>query len=97
MSFYVFLNIAPFSVYIIVIRTNLLKVFFPDVDPMKVSRKTITLTVGMLVMICVVGLTLKDYIQYVLDFTGGVFGSMILFFLPCIEVYQARKQVWRRG
>ena len=97
MSFYVFLNIAPFSVYIIVIRTNLLKVFFPDVDPMKVSRKTITLTVGMLVMICVVGLTLKDYIQYVLDFTGGVFGSIILFFLPCIEVYQARKQVWRRG
>jgi hypothetical protein len=64
---------------------------------MKVSRKTITLTVGMLVVICIVGLTLKDYIQYVLDFTGGVFGSMILFFFPCIEVYQARKQVWRQG
>lgn len=28
-SFYVFLNIAAFSVYIIVIRTNLLKVFWP--------------------------------------------------------------------
>jgi hypothetical protein len=28
-SFYVFLNIAAFSVYIIVIRTNILKVFFP--------------------------------------------------------------------
>ena len=97
MSFYVFLNIAAFSVYIIVIRTNILKVFFPAVNPMKVSRTTIGLTVGLLVIICIVGLTLKDYIQYVLDFTGGVFGSMILFFLPCLEVYQARKRVWRQG
>lgn len=84
MSFYVFLNIAAFSVYIIVIRTNILKVFFPEVDPMKISRKTMTLTVVLLIIICIVGLTLKHYIQYVLDFTGGVFGSVILFFVPCI-------------
>lgn len=92
-----FLNIAAFSVYTIVIRTNVLKVFFPEVDPMKVSKKTITLTVGLLVIICIVGLTLQEYIQYVLDFTGGVFGSMILFFLPCMEVYSARKRVFRAG
>jgi hypothetical protein len=93
----VFLNIAAFSVYIIVIRTNILKVFFPEVNPMKMSKKTMILTAVLLVIICIVGLTLKHYIQYVLDFTGGVFGSMILFFLPCFEVYQARKQVWRKG
>jgi hypothetical protein len=96
-SFYVFLNIAAFSVYTIVIRTNVLKVFFPEVDPMKVSKKTITLTIGLLVIICIVGLTLQEYIQYVLDFTGGVFGSMILFFLPCMEVYSSRKRVFRTG
>jgi hypothetical protein len=83
-SFYVFLNIAAFSVYIIVIRTNLLKVFFPEVNPMRVSKKTLILTVLLLVIICIVGLTLKEYIQYVLDFTGGVFGSVILFFFPCL-------------
>jgi hypothetical protein len=80
----VFLNIAAFSVYIIVIRTNILKVFFPETNPMKVSKSTMLLTAGLLVIICIVGLTLKHYIQYVLDFTGGVFGSVILFFFPCI-------------
>lgn len=64
---------------------------------MKVSKKTLLLTVLLLVIICIVGLTLKHQIQYVLDFTGGVFGSVILFFFPCLEVYQARKQVWRKG
>lgn len=92
-----FLNIAAFSVYIIVIRTNVIKVFFPEVDPMMVSKKTMILTAILLTIICIVGLTLKSYIQYVLDFTGGVFGSAILFFIPTFEVYSARKQVFRRG
>jgi hypothetical protein len=64
---------------------------------MKVSNKTMILTVLLLIIISIVGLTLKHYIQYVLDFTGGVFGSVILFFVPCLEVYSARKQVWRKG
>lgn len=64
---------------------------------MKLNKTTILLTAFLLLIICVVGLTLKHYIQYVLDFTGGVFGSVILFFLPCLEVYKARKQVWRKG
>lgn len=32
-SFYVFLNIAAFSVYVIVIRSSILKVTFPEVNP----------------------------------------------------------------
>lgn len=64
---------------------------------MKVSKNTLILTAILLVIICIVGLTLKDYIQYVLDFTGGVFGSAILFFIPTFEVYSARKQVFRTG
>jgi hypothetical protein len=31
-SFYVFLNVAAFSVYIIVIRTNVLAIFKPEID-----------------------------------------------------------------
>ena len=64
---------------------------------MKVSKKTISLTIVLLTIICIVGLTLQEYIQYVLDFTGGVFGSIILFFLPCLEVYSSRKRVYRNG
>ena len=51
---------------------------------MKLNKTTILLTGFLLLIICVVGLTLKNYIQYVLDFTGGVFGSVILFFFPCL-------------
>ena len=38
-SFYVFLNIAAFSVYIIVIRTNILKMIDKSIDPLKASSK----------------------------------------------------------
>ena len=38
-QFYVFLNIAAFSVYIIVIRSNILKMFNPSIDPQKLSSK----------------------------------------------------------
>jgi amino acid permease len=37
-SFYVFLNIAAFSVYIIVIRTNILHIINPSINPKKLSR-----------------------------------------------------------
>lgn len=40
-SFYVFLNIAAFSVYIIVIRSNILKMIKPSVDPQKLSSNHI--------------------------------------------------------
>lgn len=36
-SFYVFLNIAAFSVYIIVIRTNILRLIKPKVNPLALS------------------------------------------------------------
>ena len=41
-SFYVFLNIAAFSVYIIVIRTNILKLVNPSIDPLKFSSKILS-------------------------------------------------------
>ena len=42
-SFYVFLNIAAFSVYIIVIRTNILKIINPAIDPQKLSSNNFLL------------------------------------------------------
>ena len=36
-SFYVFLNVAAFSVYIIVIRANILSLLFPKVNAKKIS------------------------------------------------------------
>lgn len=42
-SFYVFLNIAAFSVYIIVIRSNILHIIYHNkVDPMKISSTCFT-------------------------------------------------------
>lgn len=40
-SFYVFLNIAAFSVYIIVIRTNILHAINPKIDAKKLSSTNI--------------------------------------------------------
>ncbi len=51
------------------------------------------MTVILLGVILIVSVELQKYIQYVLDFTGGIFGSVILFFIPAIEVYKARKMV----
>ncbi len=37
-SFYVFLNVAAFSIYIIVIRTNILMISHPKIDAKKLSK-----------------------------------------------------------
>ena len=42
-------------------------------------------------------LLLREQIQIVLDFTGGIFGIFILFFIPAAEVYKARKLIHREG
>ena len=86
-----FLNVAAFSVYIIVIRTNLFKLFSPQDDPNLISKKTLTTSGSLLLTILAVSFALKDQIQVALSFTGGIFGCLILFFLPCLEVYKARK------
>jgi len=90
-SFYVFLNVAAFSVYIIVIRNNVLAILKPTVDANKISKTTVAFSGGLLAIILVVSYALKDNIQVALSFTGGIFGCIILFFLPCLEVYKARK------
>ena len=42
-------------------------------------------------------LLLKKEIQIVLDFTGGIFGIVILFFMPAAEAYRARELIHREG
>jgi hypothetical protein len=51
---------------------------------MKPSKITLFSTLILLTVILAVSLLLQEYIQYVLDFTGGIFGTMILFMIPCI-------------
>jgi hypothetical protein len=47
----------------------------------------------------IIGLSwiLQSKIQTVLDVTGGILGIFILFFIPTIEVYKARKVVHLQG
>ena len=40
----------------------------------------------------VVSFFLQHEIQIVLDFNGGIFGTFIVFFLPTLEVWKARKK-----
>lgn len=83
-SFYVFLNVAAFSVYIIVIRTNFFGIIWPSIDPNKVSKRTMIFSGLLLGVILVISFVLKNQIQVALSFTGGIFGCIILFILPCL-------------
>jgi len=40
---------------------------------------------------------LQNQIKIVLDFTGGIFGIIILFIIPCMEVYASRNKIHRQG
>ena len=77
-----FLNVAAFSVYIIVIRTNILSILRPEVDASKLSKTTATVSGILLAAILVIGYLLKDNIQIALSFTGGIFGCIMLFVMP---------------
>ena len=90
MSFYVFLNVAAFSVYIIVIRRNFRAMAAPKTNPDRFSKTTAIVTTGILGVVLVVSFALRDYIQVALNFTGGILGCLILFFLPALEVIKAR-------
>lgn len=90
-SFYVFLNVAAFSVYIIVIRKNILALAKPSMDSDKVSKTTILITAILLALLLVISFLLKNDIQVVLDFTGGILGTFNLLIMPCLEIYKARK------
>lgn len=90
-SFYLFLNVTAFSVYIIVIRENIFKIFFPSIEPNKVSKATLTFSLVLLGLILSLSFVLRNQIQTALSFTAGIFGSIILFVIPCMEVYKARK------
>ena len=90
-SFYLFLNVTAFSVYIIVIRENVFGIFFPAINPNKVSKSTLTFSISLLAIILLVSFLARNQIQTALSFTAGIFGSSILFVMPCMEVYRARK------
>ena len=81
-SFYMFLNVAAFSIYIIIIRTNVLSIFKPEIDPTKLSKTTAIFSGSLLAVILVVGYLLRDDIQVALSFTGGIFGCILLFVMP---------------
>ena len=59
-SFYLFLNVTAFSVYIIVIRENIFKVFFPKIEPNKVSKSTLTFSFILLGIILLVSFVLRN-------------------------------------
>lgn len=48
-------------------------------------------------MILAISWLLQNSIQVVLNFTGGIFGIFILFLMPCIEVFQARRLTHTEG
>lgn len=90
-SFYVFLNVAAFSVYIIVIRRNVLHMIDRNINPNKLSSKNIlnlesTAAASIIILAIIIALSwaFQNNIQVVLNFTGGIFGIFILFLMPCI-------------
>lgn len=89
-SFYVMLNIAAFSVYIIVIRRNLMAIIKPELNPDRFSRYTAFMTSIILGSVLIISFALREYIQVALNFTGGILGCLILFFLPAMEIIKAR-------
>ena len=92
-----FLNVAAFSVYIIVIRKNVLALAKPGVDSDRVSKSTVAITVLLLGLVLIISYFLRNDIQIVLDFTGGILGSFILFIMPSLEVYKARQLATGEG
>ena len=48
------------------------------------------MTTVILTFVLIVSLALRDYIQVALNFTGGILGCLILFFLPAMEIIKAR-------
>lgn len=83
-SFYVFLNVAAFSVYIIVIRRNVLHMIDRNINPNKLSKSTAAASIIILAIIIALSWAFQNNIQVVLNFTGGIFGIFILFLMPCI-------------
>ena len=59
-SFYLFLNVTAFSVYIIVIRENVFKIFLPSIEPNKVSKATLTFSLALLGVILLVSFVLRN-------------------------------------
>ena len=59
-SFYVFLNVAAFSIYVIVIRNNIINVFMPAIDANRISKATAIFSLVLPGLILLVSWVLKD-------------------------------------
>ena len=91
-SFYVFLNVATVPVLTIVLRNNILKLVAPKVNSKVFSKTTLIATLSILGVVLLISLLARNYIEYVLMFTGGICGVFILMILPAYLVLQSRKE-----
>ena len=82
-SLYIFLNIATFSVSVIVLRRNLLQLIDRKIKSDRLQPKTVIATILILAIILVVAFFLGSNIQVALNFTG-VLAIMLLFIMPSI-------------
>lgn len=62
----------------------------PDLNPDSLSRTTVFISSVILAVVLIISFALRDYIQTALNFTGGILGCCILFFIPSMEVLKAR-------
>ena len=65
-------------------------IFKPEINSERLSKTTAIISSIILAVILVISFALRDYIQYALNFTGGILGCSILFFIPPLEAIKAR-------
>lgn len=98
-SFYIFLNVAAFPVLTITSRNNLMKLVAKDKVPkvsFKITKWTFLFTLIIVTPIITISLLTKN-VQLVLDFTGGILGTMLMIILPCLFVIFCRKKAEEEG
>lgn len=89
-NFYPFLNVAAVPVMCITIRNNLLQIFGFDSKTEITKLKKGIWSIGISLPTIVVTLFLRDP-QFLVTYTGGLTGVIILLLIPTIFVQMARK------
>lgn len=97
-SFYMFLNIAALPVLTITIRKNLMKLVAPHLMPkntLAITPATAGFTMLIIIPCGILSIILKDQIEIVIGFTGGLCGTLILLVIPSLMVWKARRRCKR--
>jgi len=92
-SFYMFLNIAALPVLTITIRKNMMKVLVPHLMPknsLDITKASAGFTLLIVIPCALLSIVLKDDIEIVVGFTGGVCGVLILLIFPAMLVLKGR-------